>query len=136
MREFVLSRCRPRAGGRRTRVKARWIAFGEVEVEGKRYPHDIVIDAGKVSKRVKKASKAYRAQFGHTPLSEKERIPWGGTRLIVGTGGSGSLPIMPGVWKEAERRGVEIVAAPTEEALRLLGDLEAKDVHAIVHVTC
>jgi hypothetical protein len=117
-------------------VKARWIAFGEVEVEGKRYPHDIVIDAGKVSKRVKKASKAYRAQFGHTPLSEKERIPWGGTRLIVGTGGSGSLPIMPGVWKEAERRGVEIVAAPTEEALRLLGDLAAKDVHAIVHVTC
>jgi hypothetical protein len=117
-------------------VKARWIAFGEVEVEGKRYPHDIVIDAGKVSKRVKKASKAYRAQFGHTPLSEKERIPWGGMRLIVGTGGSGSLPIMPGVWKEAERRGVEIVAAPTEEALRLLGDLEAKDVHAIVHVTC
>lgn len=117
-------------------MKARWIAFGEVEVEGKRYPHDIVIDAGKVSKRVKKASKAYRAQFGHTPLSEKERIPWGGMRLIVGTGGSGSLPIMPGVWKEAERRGVEIVAAPTEEALRLLGDLEAKDVHAIVHVTC
>jgi len=117
-------------------VKARWIAFGEVEVEGESYTHDIVIDAGTVSKRVKKASKAYRAQFGHTPLSEKERIPWGGTRLIVGTGESGSLPIMPGVWKEAERRGVEIVAAPTEEALRLLGDLEAKDVHAIVHVTC
>ena len=117
-------------------MKARWIAFGEVEVEGRSYTHDIVIDAGRVSKRVKKASKAYRAQFGHTPLSEKERIPWGGTRLIVGTGGSGSLPIMPGVWKEAERRGVEIVAAPTAEALRLLGDLEAKDVHAIVHVTC
>ena len=117
-------------------MKARWIAFGEIEVEGKRYTHDIVIDAGKVNKRVKKASKAYRDQFGHTPLSEKERIPWGGTRLIVGTGESGSLPIMPGVWKEAERRGVEIVAAPTEEALRLLRDLEAKDVRAVVHVTC
>jgi len=117
-------------------VKARWIAFGEIEVEGKRFTHDIVIDGGKVGKRVKKASKAYRDQFGHTPLSEKESIPWGGRRLIVATGQSGSLPITPGVWKEAERRGVEIVAAPTEEALRLLGDLEAKDVHAIVHVTC
>jgi len=89
-----------------------------------------------VGKRVKKASKAYRDQFGHTPLSEKESIPWGGRRLIVATGQSGSLPITPGVWKEAERRGVEIVAAPTEEALSRLGDLETKDVHANVHVTC
>ena len=117
-------------------MQARWIAFGEIEVEGKRFTHDIVIDAGRVSKRVKKASKAYRDQFGHTPLSANEEIPWGGRRLIVGTGQSGSLPIMPGVWEEAERRGVEIVAAPTEEALRLLGDLESKEVRAIVHVTC
>ncbi len=117
-------------------MKARWIAFGEIEIEGKRYTHDVVIDAGVVGKRVKKASKAYRDQFGHTPLSDKEMIPWGGTRLIVGTGESGSLPIMPGVWKEAERRGVEIVAAPTAKALRLLSDLEAKDVRAVVHVTC
>jgi len=117
-------------------VDARWIAFGEIEVEGRRYTHDVVIDAGEVRKRVKKPSKAYRDQFGHTPLSMKEDIPWGGRRLIVATGRSGSLPIMPGVWKEAERRGVEIVAAPTEEALRLLDDLEAKDVRAVVHVTC
>ena len=117
-------------------MKARWIAFGEVEVEGKRYTRDIVIDAGRVSKRVKKASKAYRDRFGHTPLSVKEDIPWGGTRLIVGTGQSGSLPIMPEVWEEAERRGIEIVEAPTEEALRLLGDLEVKSVFAVVHVTC
>ncbi len=117
-------------------MNARWIAFGEIEVEGKRYTHDIVIDAGRVSKRDKKASKACRDQYGHTPLSGEERIPWGGTRLIVGTGESGSLPMMPDVWKEAERRGVEIVAAPTAEALQLLGDLAAKDVFAIVHVTC
>ena len=117
-------------------MQARWIAFGEIEVEGGRYTHDVVIDAGVVHKRVKKPSKAYRDQFGHTPLSVKENIPWGGALLIVGTGGSGSLPIMPGVWKEAKQRGIELVAAPTEEALRLLGDLAAKDVFAVVHVTC
>jgi len=117
-------------------MQARWIAFGEIEVEGRRYAHDVVIDAGVVRKRVKKPSKAYRDQFGHTPLSVKEDIPWGGALLIVGTGGSGSLPIMPGVWKEAKQRGIELVAAPTEEALRLLGDLAAKDVFAVVHVTC
>ena len=76
-------------------MRARWIAFGEIEIEGRRYTHDIVIDAGTVRKRAKKASKAYRDEYGHTPLSLEEGIPWGGGRLIVGTGESGSLPIMP-----------------------------------------
>jgi len=31
---------------------------------------------------------------------------------------------------------VELVAVPTEEALRLIGDVDASDVYAIVHVTC
>ena len=95
-----------------------------------------MIEAGEVAKRHKKPSKPYRAGFGHTPLSAEERIPWGGRRLIVGTGESGSLPILPAVWSEAERRGVELVAMPTEEALRLIGDLGARDVYAIMHVTC
>jgi hypothetical protein len=95
-----------------------------------------VIDEGRVAKRIKKPSKPYRDRFGHTPLSAKERIPCGGKRLIIGTGGSGSLPIMPDVRAEAERRGIDIVAAPTDEALRLLGDIKAKDAHAILHVTC
>ena len=70
------------------------------------------------------------------PLSADERIPWSGDRLIVGTGASGGLPIMPTVRAEAERRGVELDAAPTEEALRLLRDVEAQDVYAVLHVTC
>jgi hypothetical protein len=117
-------------------MEASWIAFGEIEIEGVRYTCDVLIDAGKVEKRRKKPSKPYRDQFGHTPLSIEERIPWGGSRLIVGTGESGSLPIMPAVWAEAERRGIEIVAAPSAEALRRLREIEAKDVCAVVHVTC
>ena len=117
-------------------MRARWIAFGEIEIDGRRCTFDVVIEAGRVEKRRKKPSQRYRGEFGHTPLSAKERIPWGGSRLIVGTGESGSLPIMPAVWAEAERRGVEIVAVPTEEALRLLRDVKAKDAYAIVHVTC
>lgn len=117
-------------------MKARWVRFGEIEVEGVSYDHDIVIDAGKVAKRHKKASKAYRGRFGHTPLSADETIPWGGRRLIVGTGESGGLPIMSAVWEEAERRGVEILATPTEKALALLRDTDAGEAHAILHVTC
>ena len=117
-------------------MKARWIAFGEIELEGRRYTHDIVIEAGRVEKRSKKPSKADRGQFGHTPLSASEKIPWGGSRLIIGTGESGMLPIMPAVWAEAKQRRVEIVAVPSEEALRLLRDVKASDVYAVVHVTC
>ena len=117
-------------------MNTRWIAFGEIEIEGRRYTTDVVIDAGEVEKRSKKPSKRHRDQFGHTPLSAREKIPWGGRRLIVGTGASGSLPIMPDVWAEADRLGIDVVAVPTEEALRLLRDVKAKDAYAVVHVTC
>jgi len=117
-------------------MDARWRGFGEIEIEGVRYTHDVVIDGGDVSKRSKKPSKRYRARYGHTPLSPDERIPWGGARLIVGTGAYGSLPVMPELEHEARRRGVELVAVPTEEALGLLRQAKAEDVRAILHVTC
>src|SRR5437016_8152315 len=63
-----------------TGLKARLVKFGEIEVEGKRYTHDVVIDGGKVRKRKKKPSKQFREKFGHTPLSVGEKIPWGGKR--------------------------------------------------------
>jgi hypothetical protein len=103
-------------------MKAKLIAFGEIEIDGQRYAHDVVIDGGKIRKRVKKASKAYRETYGHTPLSLGENLPWDGRQLIVGTGMYGRLPVMPEVVQEAERRKVELVVVPTEEACRLLTD--------------
>jgi hypothetical protein len=117
-------------------MRAELVAFGEIEIEGDRYSHDVVIEAGRVRKRSKKPSKAYCDQYGHTPLSAEEAIPWAGGRLIVGTGAYGSLPIMPQVHEEAARRDVEIVAVPTKEACKMLGDLQAEQVNAILHVTC
>ena len=86
-------------------MKARLVKFGEIEVEGKRYTHDVVIDGGKVRKRKKGPSKQFREKFGHTPLSVGEEIPWGGKRLIVGTGARGALPVLDEVLAEAKRRG-------------------------------
>ena len=51
------------------------LGFGSIEVEGRAYEHDIVIDRGVVRKRSKKPSKPYRAKFGHTPLSTEEDLP-------------------------------------------------------------
>jgi hypothetical protein len=117
-------------------MDARWIGFGEIEIEGRYYTDDLVIDAGRIEKRKKKASKPFRDRYGHTPLSAEEHIPWGGARLIVGTGANGSLPITPEVRTEAEQRGIELVAVTTDRAVRLLQETKAKDVHAVLHVTC
>jgi hypothetical protein len=118
------------------RMKAKLAAFGEIQIEGERYGRDVVIDGGRISRRRKGPSKAFRDQFGHTPLSTAETIPWGGQRLIVGTGADGRLPIAEDIHAKAERRGVRIAALPTAEACRLLADMRSEDVYAVLHVTC
>jgi hypothetical protein len=74
--------------------------------------------------------------IGHTPLSPDEAIPWSARLLIIGTGVSGRLPIMPELYEEAIRRGVENVAAPTGAACRLLQAADPRDLAAVLHVTC
>ena len=110
-------------------------AFGSIEVDGKTYEHDLVIDRGKVRKRRKGPSKAFRPQYGHTPLSLAEDIPWNCARLVVGTGADGALPVMQDVAEEARRRGVQLVVLPTSRALQELVEAR-KDTNAILHVTC
>ena len=117
-------------------MKAQFTTFGAIEIDGKRYDHDVVIDGGKIRKRSKKASKAYREAYGHTPLSLQENLPWGGRQLIVGTGRYGRLPVMPDVQQEAARRKIELIVVPTEAACRLLADRKDRDVYAVLHVTC
>ena len=91
-------------------MKARLISFGLVEIDGQTYDHDVVIDRGRVTRRKKGPSKAYRDQFGHTPLSLDEQIPWRGHKLIIGTGASGQLPVMDAVLEEARRKLYSILA--------------------------
>jgi hypothetical protein len=109
--------------------------FGSIRVDDVTYEHDVVIADDEVRKRKKRPSKPFRDAFGHTPLSLGEDIPWDCERLVVGTGATGSLPVMDEVKREATRRGVELVAVPTEEAIRFLA-AAPRDTNAILHVTC
>lgn len=110
--------------------------FGTIVIAGKRYDHDVVVEAGEIRARKKKPSKPYRSRYGHTPLSIDEDIPWAAHRLVIGTGASGRLPIMSEVVDEAEARGVDLIAIPTADACRLLAGVDASEVCAILHVTC
>jgi hypothetical protein len=109
-------------------------SFGSLRMDSSTYKHDVVIDRGEVRKREKSPSKKFRDRFGHTPLSIEEKIPWKCHRLVIGTGAYGRLPVMNEVKAEAQRRHVELVIAPTSEALRIIE--KDSTANAILHVTC
>jgi hypothetical protein len=109
-------------------------SFGSLRIDGTTYDHDVVIDRGEGRRREKKPSKKFRDTFGHTPLSIDERIPWQCRRLVIGTG-TGVLPVMEQVQREAQRRDIELVIVPTARAIELLKQ-EAANTNAILHVTC
>jgi hypothetical protein len=110
-------------------------SFGSLRIGETTYEHDVMIDRGEIRDRKKGPSKKFRDDFGHTPLSIAENIPWKCRQLIIGTGASGNLPVLNEVKREAKRRKVKLLILPTIEAIeRLLEDPE--DTNAILHVTC
>jgi len=109
-------------------------SFGSIRIDGTTYEHDVVIDRGQVRKRRKKPSKRFRDAFGHTPLSVDEEIPWKCGRLVIGTG-TGALPVMDEVKREAARRKIELLVLPTIKAIEALNK-SCEETNAILHVTC
>ena len=109
-------------------------SFGSIRIDGVTYEHDVVISQGQVYKRWKKPSKEFREEFGHTPLSMEEDIPWKCRRLVIGTG-TGALPVMDEVKDEAKLRKIRLLILPTVEAIEELKQ-HPTDTNAILHVTC
>jgi len=110
-------------------------AFGSIQIDDSTCEHDVVIDRGKIRRRKKKPSKQFREQFGHTPLSLQENIPWKCRQLVIGTGAYGKLPVMQEVRSNAERKNIKLLILPTLEAIEVL-NRNPNDTNAILHVTC
>ena len=109
-------------------------SFGSIRIDGVTYEHDVVIDRGKVHKRKKKPSRKFRDSFGHTPLSTEEEIPWNCRRLVIGTG-TGALPVMDEVKREAARRKIKLSILSTAGAIEALKQ-DSEETNAVLHVTC
>ena len=114
-------------------MKVKELSFGSITIDGKDYSKDIVIRKGKIEKRKKKESKKFRSQFGHTPLSNFENIPWDCKKLIIGTGHNSALPVMKEVQKKAKKKGVELVLMSTPDAILRINE---KGTNLILHLTC
>jgi hypothetical protein len=110
-------------------------SFGSVRIDGSMYHNDLVIDGSEIRKRKKKPSKQFREEFGHTPLSVEEDIPWKCRRLVIGIGAYGRLPVMQEVRSEAARRKIKLLILPTLDAIEELNH-SPKNTNAILHVTC
>jgi hypothetical protein len=107
--------------------------FGRIVIDGKQYESDLVVSGGTIKRRRKRGSKKLKLQYGHTPLSEHEELPWDCDKLVVGTGFYGGLPITDGVRDEARRRGVALLEMPTTQALQHLNDAKTC---LVLHLTC
>ncbi len=110
-------------------------SFGSIQIDDIVYDHDVVIDRGEIRTRKKQPSKKLRDEYGHTPLSAEEKLPWQCRRLVVGTGAYGRLPVTRDVKLEAERRKIQLLILPTAEAIKTL-EQDMDDTNAILHVTC
>jgi len=120
---------------RRPEMRFDDFSFGFLRIDDSTFVHDVVIDRGEIRDRKKKPSKKFRDDFGHTPLSIAEDIPWKCRQLVIGTGAFGRLPVMEEVKREAKRHKVKLVILPTIKAIEVLRQ-ELKETNAILHVTC
>ena len=66
--------------------------------------------------------------------SLEEKIPWKCRRLVVGTG-TGALPVMEELKREAKRRKIELLILPTVRAIHVL-ERDPTETNAVLHVTC
>ncbi len=113
------------------------VRFGEIVVQGRGYPYDIVIyPSGKIERRKKELSKKkHGTSHKFDPDELKEYLREDFDILIVGTGIYGALRLLP----EAKElvKGKEIIEKPTPEAIKLFNELrKEKKVLGIFHITC
>ena len=105
--------------------------FGQVVVDGKEQRRDVIVLPDRV------VSGWWRADGHRLMLADLddviEELP---ERLVVGTGAYGQLRPDPEALDELGRRGVEVEALPTGEAVSRYGELDPRRTAAALHLTC
>ncbi len=114
--------------------------FGSIEIDGKRYAKDVLIDcAGGIRKR-----KGGFLKFGSHNISREEIEDLAGMEgkpdlIIVGLGTSSAAKLDPEANTWASESGVELVAVPSAEAVENFNQEQEKGdrkVAALIHITC
>jgi hypothetical protein len=106
-------------------------SFGHVVVDGEEHSKDVIVLPQRVVGN-------WWRQDGHSLVIEDlddvlDELP---ERLIVGCGADGRLHPHPSVIEALGRRGIEVEALPTDEAVRRYGDSNPARTAAALHLTC
>jgi hypothetical protein len=106
-------------------------SFGRIVVDGEEHTRDLIVLPGRVVP-------GWWRRDGHSlaleDLDEVEgELP---ERLILGCGAHGQLRPDPAVIEELRRRGVEVEALHTDEAVRRYGESDEGRTAAALHLTC
>jgi hypothetical protein len=105
--------------------------FGRITVNGREQTRDVIVLPDRVLAN-------WWRRDGHSLVLEDldevlDELP---PRLIVGTGAYGRLEPEAAALAELERRGVEVEALPTDEAVRRYGELDENVTAVALHLTC
>ena len=108
--------------------------FGHVTVDGAEHTKDVIVVPDRVVGN-------WRRREGHSLVVDDlgevlDELP---ERLVVGCGADGRLHPDASVTEALARRGVEVEALPTADAVRRYSELEAQNpaaVAAALHLTC
>jgi hypothetical protein len=111
--------------------------FGSVTIDGKVFPHDVLIRlGGKVKKRKKKLSKAVYGTSHTISLAEAKHLyQKGAARLLIGAGQNGTVELSQEAAAYLERHRCQVELLPTPKVIPAWNQAEGA-VIAMVHVTC
>jgi hypothetical protein len=105
--------------------------FGRIVVDGREETADVIVLPERVVRN-------WRRLDGHSLVLEDlddvvDELPG---RLVIGTGANGRLRPDPVTLELLRKRGIEIEALPTDEAVRRFQELDPAATAAALHLTC
>ena len=106
--------------------------FGEIAISGKKYSSDIIIFPDRVIDN-------WWRKSGHELCVEDiaEVITDSPEVLIVGTGASGLMKVLPEVQQTAQAQGMKLIVETTDKACNTYNQLrQSQRLVAALHLTC
>jgi hypothetical protein len=106
--------------------------FGEIVINGRKYTSDVIIFPDRVQDDWwRDESHELTLKDISGILSEKPEI------LLVGTGASGMMRVLPEVERESEASDIQLIVQPTGEACDIYNQLApTQKTVAALHLTC
>lgn len=106
--------------------------FGQIVINGKKYTSDVII----LPDRVK--SNWWRKSGHQLSLEDiAEVMPEKPEMLIVGTGASGLMEVLPEVKQALETQGIKLIEETTDKACHTYNQLcRSQKVATALHLTC